>query len=330
MSMLLTVGAVVLSLASSTPLTSHLRTGKGIGDLPDCQIYSLNQCQGDVIVTDDSFEAAKWFTPAKGQPGYISSFQSYNIMAAHVHLTYNSNHTTATAEIKAEHRDGKTLTYSFNGKTQSSPTKTFSSASDSGPVQVKVIASDGEILLDPIDLLWDSPTVSIPSQNSKGDYRNGQKGAIVEFFMWPHADVAKECAMIAKMGYLGVKLFPPQEQVMSWEPFSNDLNPWYFAYQPVRYGLIRRYRSDKICLLCLCNVYNCFLTTDPPSYDDFSYRLDGRMGTRTELRDAIRTCRAQGVRVYADAGNRGTRRLSNIFSPWSPFTCVLVIIRRVQ
>jgi alpha-amylase len=52
---------------------------------------------------------------------------------------------------------------------------------------------------------------------------------------------------------------------MSFETFSGDMNPWYFAYQPV------------------------------------SYRLQGRMGTRDQLRSAIHSCRAAGVRVYADA-----------------------------
>lgn len=52
---------------------------------------------------------------------------------------------------------------------------------------------------------------------------------------------------------------------MSFEPFNNIMNPWYFFYQPV------------------------------------SYRLEGRMGSRTELRDLIATCRSYGVRVYADA-----------------------------
>jgi alpha-amylase len=83
--------------------------------------------------------------------------------------------------------------------------------------------------------------------------------------MWPHIDVEQECAILAKMGYLGVKLFPAQEQIMSYETFSGDLNPWYFAYQPV------------------------------------SYRLQGRMGTRDQLRSAIHSCRKAGVRVYADA-----------------------------
>lgn len=121
------------------------------------------------------------------------------------------------------------------------------------------------IELDPIDFVWNAPAVSLNSANSKGDYRDGQKGAIVELFMWPHTDVGKECEMLGKMGYMGVKLFPAQEQVFSYETFNNDLNPWYFAYQPV------------------------------------SYRLQGRMGSRDQLRDAIAQCRQAGVRVYADA-----------------------------
>lgn len=52
---------------------------------------------------------------------------------------------------------------------------------------------------------------------------------------------------------------------MSTQPFQNNLNPWYFMYQPV------------------------------------SYRLAGRMGTRDDLRSTIHTCRKLGVRVYADA-----------------------------
>lgn len=48
-------------------------------------------------------------------------------------------------------------------------------------------------------------------------------------------------------------------------PQRGELNPWYFYYQPV------------------------------------SYRLEGRHGTRDELRDMIKECRKHGVRVYADA-----------------------------
>ena len=100
------------------------------------------------------------------------------------------------------------------------------------------------ITLEPVDFFWNSP----PLAKRSGDYRLGQKGAIVELFGWPHNEVAKECAFMAKAGYLGVKLYPVQEQIMSQQPFQNVLNPWYFMYQPV------------------------------------SYKMAGRMGTRDDLR----------------------------------------------
>ena len=69
------------------------------------------------------------------------------------------------------------------------------------------------IELDPIDFIWNAPEITLNTENAKGDYRNGQKGAIVEMFMWPHTDIQQECEMLGKMGYMGVKLFPAQEQV---------------------------------------------------------------------------------------------------------------------
>ena len=84
-------------------------------------------------------------------------------------------------------------------------------------------------------------------------------------FGWPHKDVMEECALLGKAGYLGVKLFPIHEQLMSTQPFNDALNPWYFMYQPV------------------------------------SYKLDGRSGSREELEALIRVCRGEGVRVYVDA-----------------------------
>eukprot|EP01097_Dermamoeba_algensis_P001157 TRINITY_DN142_c0_g1_i2.p1 TRINITY_DN142_c0_g1~~TRINITY_DN142_c0_g1_i2.p1 ORF type:complete len:531 (-),score=125.42 TRINITY_DN142_c0_g1_i2:47-1639(-) len=155
------------------------------------------------------------------------------------------------------------MVYSFGGQPQSIPWKIFSSTTTKGPVTVAVKLTDGTatVVLEPLDFIWSAPAVAPRS----GDYRSGQKGAIVEFFGWPHDQVEAECQFLAQAGYLGAKLFPSQEQILSTQPFNSVLNPWYFMYQPV------------------------------------SYRLQGRMGSRDQLRSTIATCRSLGVRLYADA-----------------------------
>jgi len=37
----------------------------------------------------------------------------------------------------------------------------------------------------------------------------------VELFGWPYEDIEQECDFLAKAGYMGVKVFPPQESLMS-------------------------------------------------------------------------------------------------------------------
>lgn len=93
--------------------------------------------------------------------------------------------------------------------------------------------------LEVVDFLWNHPTISTPDA-----YKNGQKGAIVEMFGWPYEDIAKECEMLGKAGYLGVKVYPPQESILDYEhPENGELNPWYWLYQPVSYKLYSRMGS---------------------------------------------------------------------------------------
>jgi alpha-amylase len=219
---------------------------------------------GDVIITDPSFEANRWFTPARGTPGWQESFQDYDRLVGSAHLSYTSSAMDeVTVGIEALHRDSAELAYFFGGVAQSSPVRTFSlAAGDHGPVTVEVHGSDGSVVvLEPLDFRWDAPNVVPKGGDSL--YRAGQKGSIVEFFGWPHMDILQECQFLADAGFMGAKFFPMQEQVMSSEPFQNILNPWYFMYQPM------------------------------------SYKLGGRMGDRDALRTAIHGCRELGVRAYA-------------------------------
>ena len=124
--------------------TSLLIVSAGLAsaDLPTCQVYAENQCDGDVIITDPSFEDHRWYTPSKTSKEYRPSFQDYSVLAAHAHVVYDASQTSATVKILADHRDSAVLKYSFNGKEQNSNTIKFTSANKS-PVPVSVKGADG-------------------------------------------------------------------------------------------------------------------------------------------------------------------------------------------
>jgi alpha-amylase len=262
-----------------TTLAAILQQVKSIAgkDLPGCDIYSENQCVGDQINTDAKYDDYRWFTPKKGDPDYLNSFQDFSELVAFSTVQYSEDRSSATIHVTTTQKKNGTLSYSFNGGKPQSSNEFKISKGDSTrssleqrkgdtteEVSVTVTSSLGySISLEPEALAWSAP--SVIESFTAGDYRSGQKGAIVEMFGWPHTAVEKECVFLAEAGYMGVKVFPPQEHIMSTEPFNGIMNPWYFFYQPV------------------------------------SYRMAGRMGTRAELQSMIRTCRSHGVRVYADA-----------------------------
>lgn len=250
--------------------------------LPGCTTFVKNHCSGNNITTNPKFAAHDWQTPRRGDVNYRPNYQSYSDLRGYVRVTYDDSRLlSATARVVAFTRDdfatGK-LQCSFlpyvpfqdPPPPQWGPSCELSAsrATVVTPISVRVRYEDltgtvHQLLLDPVDFRWNAPAV-VPGA-AGGDYRGGQKGAIIEFFGWRHEDIENECRFAAAAGYAGVKFFPTQEQVMSTQPFNNVMNPWYFMYQPV------------------------------------SYRLQGRMGNRDELRRAIQTCRSLGVRTYADA-----------------------------
>jgi alpha-amylase len=188
-------------------------------------------------------------------------------LTGYAHVVYNSGRTSATVTVRTYLRTTSTCSYTYNGVSSSSSTYQATSAltSDLNITATCTDSSSGtqnKLVLDPVNFVWQSNTVTQPS-----GMNGGQKGAIVDLFGWPYDDIAQECSdFLGKAGYMGVKINPPQESVLSdaW-PQSGQRNPWYFVYQPV------------------------------------SFRLYSRLGSRSQLRSMIQTCRANGVRVYADA-----------------------------
>ncbi len=218
---------------------------------------------GDVYTVPDSAENRRWQTPPKGDPDYVESFQSYRSLTGYADIQYSSSRTSAAVVVNCLSRTDEKLTYSFNGANQTNNVYQVNSASSKGGLSITVYGSSGsQLKLDPLHFVWENAAI-----NAQSSFEKGQKGAIVELFGWPYADVAQECAIIGKAGYMGVKIWPPQEAVdTTWyyEP-DNQFRPWYFVYQPV------------------------------------SYKLQSRMGSREDLRSMMQTCRSAGVRVYFDA-----------------------------
>ncbi|TMW64883.1 hypothetical protein Poli38472_009050 [Pythium oligandrum] len=234
-----------------------------------CSNYEgLDTCTSSAQVSyPDSIEARRWQTPARNSSSWRSEFQDYRSLQGYAHVVYASNRLSATVTVRTVLRvtSGTTCTYTYNG---ASSTSNQYSATSSLMTDLNIVvkcvngASTWTLNLEPVNFVWQSTGVATPA-----GFENGQKGAIVDMFGWPYADIESECKdFLGKAGYLGVKINPPQEAVLSdaW-PQDGQRNPWYYVYQPV------------------------------------SYRLVSRMGTRAQLRSMIQSCRANGVRVYADA-----------------------------
>ena len=225
----------------------------------------------------ESWDERSFQTPPRDDTlgNYRPTYQDMHYLVGYAQLLYSSDKKVCTINFitKVNPKLGKEGTdykikYTFGTKEQESNSITLTS-DDSYPDGMKIsarIVDNNEKQIAKLELedeyfMWDNPKV-----NQGKEYENGQKGAIVELFGWPYDDIAQECEFLGKAGYMAVKVFPPQESILTFDTVENgELNPWWFLYQPV------------------------------------SYRLKSRMGDKKQLKNMINTCRRNGVRVYADA-----------------------------
>lgn len=221
-------------------------------------------CKGGEQTTyPDEWAHRSFQTPMKGDKMFEEAYESLGRIACYPDVVYSQDRTSADVVVKCRtHESVKNTYFSFDGQAPVEDNSFKADGSFSKPLTIVVSdESDHSITLEEVDFLWNAPAIE-----QDAVYENGQKGAIVELFGWPYEDIEKECSHIAKAGWMGIKVFPPSEQIMSDEwPQEGELNPWFFAYQVV------------------------------------SYKLSGRSGTRAQLRKMINTCRSQGLRIYADA-----------------------------
>ena len=234
-------------------------------------------CNGDQREYPADWDERSFQTPPRDDTlgNYRETYQDMHYLVGYVQLLYTQDKrscilnfkTRVNPKLGTQGTDYKIL-YTFGSKEQESYTITLTSADtfpDGMPVSCRIVDNSGNQLakleLEDLYFMWDNPTVNQGSQ-----YENGQKGAIVEMFGWPYDDIAEECEFLGKAGYMAVKVFPPNEAILTYDTVENgELNPWWFIYQPV------------------------------------SYRLHSRMGDIKQLKNMINTCRKNGVRVYADA-----------------------------
>ena len=229
-----------------------------------------HNCNGNQVEMNENLENSRWQTPPRGSAEWKESYQGYSHVVAYARIQYkDTNREAATVTVVPTvnpRYNIKKVSYEYNGVASDSEVYEVSKSSlPTEDLKIKVIVHmDGGateyINLEPLDFVWSVPKANLPS-----NYENGQKGGIIEMFGWPFEDIAKECEFIGKAGWLAVKVYPPQDGVLSFDqPQDNILNPWYWLYQPV------------------------------------AYSLNGRMGTRAQYRNMVKECRKHNVLVYND------------------------------
>ena len=225
----------------------------------------------------DSYDIRSFQTPPRNdtQGNYRETYQDMHYLVGYAQLKYSSDRkictinfiTRVNPKLGEEGKDYKIL-YKFGDKEQESNSFTLISSMsypDGMSISARIIDNKenevAKLELEDEYFLWDNPEVE-----QGPEYENGQKGAVVEMFGWPYDDIAEECSFLGTAGYLAVKVFPPQEAILTFDTADEgEVNPWWFVYQPV------------------------------------SYKLTSRMGTKKQLKKMINICRKNKVRVYADA-----------------------------
>lgn len=136
--------------------------------------------------------------------------------------------------INAASRAGEVITYAFNGGTGTTSNTFQVSQGFSTSLAMKLSTPSGKTLtLDPINFIWQNSALT----SAQSTFQNGQKGGIVELFGWPWVDVGKECAFLGKAGYMGVKIWPPNEHV--WGSNYVSVIPYVLGKSPNNIHVVR-------------------------------------------------------------------------------------------
>ena len=249
--------------------------------LDDCKAIDTLSCEKLETEHDipEEYDKLAFQTPPRNDAlgHYVSTYQDMRYLVGWAEYNYNEAKTRCTIKFhtkvnpdlgtKGEQYE---IYYTFGDfEEQESNEITLNSRDDSYPnglsasCRIINLNSGNEVVslkLQNIYFMWDNVEVDTPEV-----YKDGQRGSIVELFGWSMEDVGEECEFLGIAGYLGVKIFSPQETILSSIMTEGQtLNPWWYGTQIV------------------------------------SFKYDARSGNQKQLKKITQRCRSHNVRVYAE------------------------------
>ena len=249
--------------------------------LEDCQAIGALSCEK--LETEyeiaEEYDKYAFQTPPRNDAlgHYVSTYQDMRYLVGWAEYNYNAAKTRCTVKFHTKvnpdlgtEGDDYVIYYTFGDfEEQESNEITMNSRDDSYPnglsasCRIINLNSGNEVVslkLQNIYFMWDNVEVDTPEV-----YKDGQRGSIVELFGWSMEDVGEECEFLGIAGYLGVKIFSPQETILSSIMTEGQtLNPWWYGTQIV------------------------------------SFKYDARAGNQKQLKKITQRCRSHNVRVYAE------------------------------
>ena len=224
---------------------------------------------------------------------YLETYQDMHYLVGYARLLYSSNKTicniTFITKVNPElgtYGDNYKILYSFGIIEQETNYIILTPENGTYPnglsISAKIVdINNSEILaklqLEDEYLIWDNEKIN----QNEYIYKKGQKGSIVELFGWPYNDIAEECDFLRVAGYLGVKISPPNEYILTTNVIENgELNPWEYFHQTVSYKLNKT-----------------------------------RLGSKKELKNMINRCRHNNIRIYSQIViNQMTHNGNDVYS----------------
>ena len=218
----------------------------------DCITYSNDYVCNDnkEYKSTSDFKNRCFQTPYPGgtlDPVYRDSYQYMHYLVGYAKLKYSQDKETCTIKFYYRVNENKIklgtehkILFYFGGHEQESDTFTITRYNDTYPNGLSVSArivnmstndTFASLELEEEYFVWNVPNYYHDNETLR-DY--GRKGAIVELFGWPYEDIIEESDFLNLAGYLGVKISPPNEYVMTDIWIENEgLNPWQNFLQTV-------------------------------------------------------------------------------------------------